>query len=88
MKVVALVLIALMTSSLCLAAPGRALRITTLTNDGVPDEPTTAHDPLTTGHPDENHHNIPREHYNQWGSSTPSGGGGGGDGSNSGNGGG
>lgn len=26
-----------------------------------------------SGHPDENHHNIPRERYNQWGSSTGSG---------------
>ncbi|KAI3473274.1 hypothetical protein Pfo_030566 [Paulownia fortunei] len=87
MKVVAFVLIVLMTS-LCLAAPRRALVSSGRNNvgeEGVA-ENTNKEKISRAGHPDgaiDNHHNIPRQYYNQWGSSSN---GGGDDGDNNGDG--
>lgn len=73
MKVVAFVLIALvMASVLCSASPPRRALVAVAAENGK-NEKTSG------GHPDgtiSNHHNIPRQNYNQWGSSstTPSGG--------------
>lgn len=65
MKVVAFVLIALM-ASLCLAAPRRAL-VSSGRND-IAEVEATAEKVV-----DENHHNIPRQYYGQWGSGSNSG---------------
>lgn len=72
MKLVAFALVALM-ASLCLAAPRRAL-VSTGRHDIVED--TKNEEAGTEGIPDgtiENHHNIPRQYYNQWGSGSSGG---------------
>ncbi|KAI3472068.1 hypothetical protein Pfo_028756, partial [Paulownia fortunei] len=74
--------------SLCLAAPRRALVSSGRNNvgeEGVA-ENTNKEKISRAGHPDgaiDNHHNIPRQYYNQWGSSSN---GGGDDGDNNGDG--
>lgn len=74
MKVVAFVFIALM-ASLCLAAPRRAL-VSNGRNDVVAEEEAmaeTAKNGQVVDGTIENHHNIPRQYYDQWGSGSNSG---------------
>ncbi|KAH6802650.1 hypothetical protein C2S51_034096 [Perilla frutescens var. frutescens] len=80
MKLEAFVLVALMTS-LCLAAPRRAL-VSIGRNDVVAEKTKNEQASFPDG-TIENHHNIPRQYYNQWGSGSS---GGDNNGDNSGNG--
>ncbi|KAL7136666.1 hypothetical protein ABFS83_10G045200 [Erythranthe nasuta] len=77
MKVAVFVLIAL-TASVCLASPRRALVgvVADVINSNKDKISGTGGGSGGSGHLDgttENHHNIPRQYYNQWGT-TPSGG--------------